>query len=714
MNISYLIRYLWKKKWFIVLPTFAAVVAAWYFSIHKSHTYTSVAELSTGFFMEANPLDDNRYPNNTVLFNNVMQTLQSNQVLDQVTYILLTHDISGTAPYRTPANQERSAELQKSYPGGKAGLLVSLNNKADSFYVLNLAKQDDRKIAELAGLYGYSPESLLSNVQIKRIEGSDFIDIIAQTDNPELSAVIANTICRTFLEFYQTRTGRASSVSLDTLKSIMDAKKQLLDNKLKLLQAADLSGANNTGLLSTLQGQLSQQRANLIQAQAALDNDNLQITASGKKGGGLANNEDIIDLRANIDNLYAKYVNGGSTDAALLDQINKLRSDYQKKLNAAGNTEAGIPMNELLKQKMTDQVQVNVANQTIKELQNQINQLSSAAQSSTSQAGLVQSLQSEVEIARQDYSNSNTLYNNALNRNIFPGNNFRQTLIASPSLSPDPSKKIKVIGLTGAGVFFVLVFLFLFMEFIDTSIKAPSFLKENVPLPLLANLQRIDMKKLTVEGIFSANGSLSQRKCGFRDQVKQLRYEVENSGKKIFIMASYYSGSGSTTLIRALASSLSLNNRKILLIDANFKHNTLSQQYNTQAFLESFDANGENNLLKEKLAGITTATEDENIAIIGCEKGSHTPEELLPEKNLFTYLNANETGYDYVFIDCAALSKGPDCKELLRYAEAVILIFAADRELNEESKKFAEFLKKKDIQVLGMVLNRINSYNMDM
>lgn len=714
MNITYLIKYLWKKKWIILLPTLAAVVAAWFFSIHESRTYTSVAELSTGY-MEINPLSDNQYPNNTVLFNNVIQTLQSNQVLDQVAYTLLLHDLPGNSLYSRLSNPERSVQLIKSYPGGKDGLMVSLNNKADSFYVLNLAKPDDRKIAELAGLYGYSPESLMKNVDIKRVEGSDFIDITVRTGNPELSAVIANSICRAFLGFYQAKKGLASTSSLDTLKNLMDAKKLILDNKLKLLQGeTDYEGLGNQGLLATLQSQLTQQRTNLIQAQASLDNDNQQIAAAQQKGGGIANNEDIIVLRTKIDNLYSQYVNGGSTDQGLLGQINRLRDEYQQRLNAVSNTASGVSMSDLLKQKMTDQTQVNVANQTIRELQDKIKELTGSVQSAASKAAMTQQLQNEIEVARQDYTSANTLYNSALNRNIFPGNNFKQSLIASPSLNPDPSKKIKILGLTGAGVFFVLVFLLLFIEFIDTSIKAPSFLKDSIPFPLLANLERIGLKKLPVEGIFSANGSLPERKYGFREQVKQLRFEVEHSGKRIFLIAGYHAGSGRTTLIRALAASLSLNKKKVLLADANFQHNSLTAQFNAATFLESFDAVGKDEILKKRLAEITTATDNENVFMIGCEKGSHTPEEILPRPNLFTFLKTEQTDYDYVLIDCAALSKGPDCKELLQYTDAVILVFAADQVMSEGDKKFVSFLKERQVQTLGMVLNRINSYSLDL
>lgn len=714
MNITYLIKYLWKKKWIILLPTLAAVIAAWFFSIHESRTYTSVAELSTGY-MEINPLSDNQYPNNTVLFNNVIQTLQSNQVLDQVSYTLLLHDLPGNSRYGRPSNPERAIQLIQSYPGGKAGLMVSLNNKADSFYVLNLARPDDRKIGELAGLYGYSPEALMNNVDIKRVEGSDFIDITVRTGNPELSAVIANSICRTFLNFYQVKKGLASATSLDTLKNLMDAKKQILDNKLKLLQGeTDYEGLGNQGLLTTLQSQLAQQRTNLIQAQASLDNDNQQITAAQQKGGGIANNEDIIVLRTKIDNLYSQYVNGGSTDQGLLRQINGLRNEYQQRLNAVGNTGSGISMGELLKQRMTDQTQVNVANQTIRELQDKIKELTGSVQSAASKAAMTQQLQNEIEVARQDFANVNTLYNNALNRNIFPGNNFRQSLVASPSLYPDPSKKIKVLGLTGAGVFFVVVFLLLFMEFIDTSIKAPSFLRNSIPLPLLANLERIKMNKPPVEDIFSANGTLPEKKHGYREQVKQLRFEVEHSGKKIFLITGYHPRSGKTTLIRALAAGLSLNKKKVLLVDANFQNNALSRQFNATAFLENFDGEGNKETLKKRLTEITTTTPDENIQMIGCEKGTQTPMEILPENNLFSFLKSNGTEYDYIFIDCAALDRGPDCKELLQYVDAVIIVFAADQPLTEEDRKFTEFLKTKNIHTLGMVLNRINSYSLDL
>jgi len=716
MSISYFLKYLWQKKWLILVPTLIAVIVAGLLARQKKLTYTSVAELSTGY-MEINPLDNSaRNFNNTVLFNNVIQTLRSNQILDQVSYNLLLHDLQDKVPFRKVEDPNRLSSILTSYPGSKEGMVSSLTQKIDSFYVLNLEKDEDRIIRQVAGMYGYSPDAILGGVQIKRIEGSDFINITYTSENPKLSSFIPNAICKTFLSFYQSTQGQASASSLDTLKRIMDTKKQLLDNKLMMLQGGDNLSANSLGMLANLQAQLTQQKGDLIAAQVALDNVNSQISAAGKPGSGLANNEDIISLRSNIDNLYARYVNGGSKDEDLLEQINRLRSDLQQKLSAVGGNTGVVSQSDLMKQKMDLEVKVTVAKQTMQDLQSKINSLTGAVQSSASKEGMIQGLQNEIDIARQEYSNATNLYNEALNRDIFPGNSFRQALIASPPLYPNPPETLKTIGFVGAGVFFLIVFLLLLIEFINPNIKSPSSLKEGISFPLLANLERINAKALPAGQTFSLNGSLPDHGKKYWEQIKQLRFEVENSGKKIFLVAGYHAGSGRTTLIRSLAASLSLNKKRVLLIDANFQNNTLTREYNAEFYLENFQLNGStiDNEKAKRIKEVVSETGDQNIQIIGCGSSDHTPREVLPERNIFDYLRASEAIYDYIFIDCASLIKGPDSKELLQYADSVILVFAADQSLVEEDDKFMDFLKRQDTHILGVVLNRVETYHMSL
>jgi len=711
MNISYLIRYLWEKKWLILIPTLLVLVLAWFFTRNLAREYTSAAVLSTGY-MDNNPFEDSRNLNSKLLFNNVIQTLKSDQVLDQVSYELLYHDLSGSTPFQKVKDQSALQEIINKYPGKKPGLLESLTHKIDSFYVLDLAINADRKIRELSDLYQYSPEALMENIQIDWIEGSDFIRVESTTSDPNLSALISNEICGRFLALYQNKQGLSSSASIETLKNLVDTKKNILDNKLKLLQDQNtLADANPDQMLSSLRSQLVQQKSDLIGANAALLNVTKLIDEAGRKGG-LADNEDIIALRNNIDQLYAKYVDGGSNDQNLLDQIAKLRAELQQKLSTLTGAAGGTSMGDLQKQKADLEIKVSVATQTINGLENNIRSLEHAAQSSAAQQGVIQGIQSEIDVARQQYIQTNNVYNEALNRNRFPGNHFMQVLHASPPIHPNPSKKISIISFAGMGIFFALIFLSLFLEFIDPSIKTPAYLRASQPFPLLANLRHTRIDQPILE-LFHTDKSLSPTTDKFRDQIKQLRFELEHTEKKIFLITGYHPSSGKTTLVESLAGSLSLNNRTVLLIDTNFHNNTLSQKYGAGPVLEKLEIDSADALALQKIRKNLVSTGDRNIELLGCGNGDYTPEEVLPQKNIFTWLQKYDTAYDYVLIDSASVSEGPDSKELLKYIDATLVVFAADQPFTEEDKKFIEFLKNTEVATLGVVLNKVHNYCLD-
>src|SRR5690606_34421369 len=153
---------------------------------------------------------------------------------------------------------------------------------------------------------------------------------------------------------------------------------------------------------------------------------------------------------------------------------------------------------------------------------------------------------------------------------------------------------------------------------------------------------------------------------------KQVRYEVEQSGKRIILVTGYQSGSGKTSVLQALARSLALNNRSVLIVDTNFHNNTLSRLYGNKGRLEKIEVpakegNASGKLIQEHIQYIDNA----KVGLIGCGSGAFTPEEILPKNNVLTYLKEHPLNFDYVLIDCAGLDKGPDSKELLNYAEAV-------------------------------------------
>jgi len=59
--------------------------------------------------------------------------------------------------------------------------------------------------------------------------------------------------------------------------------------------------------------------------------------------------------------------------------------------------------------------------------------------------------------------------------------------------------------------------------------------------------------------------------------MRNLRYQIEQSGSSTFLFTSTKPDEGKTFTLLNLAQSFKIKNKKVLLIDTNFKKNTLTQ-----------------------------------------------------------------------------------------------------------------------------------------
>src|SRR6185312_7590725 len=123
----------------------------------------------------------------------------------------------------------------------------------------------------------------------------------------------------------------------------------------------------------------------------------------------------------------------------------------------------------------------------------------------------------------------------------------------------------------------------------------------------------------------------------FRELLRKLRFEMEFSGKKIFLFTSAKPGEGKTTIIKALAYSLSLSHKKVLIIDTQFPNNTLTREFEAKPVLETFTTT-EAGFVGDDVISMATETSLPGVYVIGCEGGEYTPSEILKPGNLLEYL----------------------------------------------------------------------------
>ncbi|MCB9056814.1 MAG: hypothetical protein H6549_13250, partial [Chitinophagales bacterium] len=134
---------------------------------------------------------------------------------------------------------------------------------------------------------------------------------------------------------------------------------------------------------------------------------------------------------------------------------------------------------------------------------------------------------------------------------------------------------------------------------------------------------------------------------------------------------------------------------------------------NANPVLEKFNLNGKPFNI-ESIKPFVTKTKAEGVDIIGCEGGDYTPSEILPKNHLLNYLELLKEEYDYIFMEGAPLNIYTDTKELIKFADGLIGIFAADSNLTAADKESISFLNENKDKFLGAILNKVQEANLDL
>ena len=302
-------------------------------------------------------------------------------------------------------------------------------------------------------------------------------------------------------------------------------------------------------------------------------------------------------------------------------------------------------------------------------------------------------------------------------------NNFRQVLLGQPPLEPESSKRILIVGLAGTFVLIIAILIISLSTYLDSSLKTPVIFSKTVNLKLLSivnftNLRGKTLSELIIDpagstkSLVSADGistAENNRHNVFRESIRKLRYEVENSGKRVFLFASTKKGEGKTTLIQMLAFSLSLNKKKVLIIDTNFSNNDLTVQLKADPILETIypDKSNPLSLLDQVRAAAKNVIAD-SVYIIGSQGGDYTPSEILPRENLLHQLQALKADFDYVFLEGPPLNDFSDAKELSQYVEGVIAVFSSHHIIKQIDKQSISFFHELNGKFCGSILNMVD------
>lgn len=752
MDIAVLFRVLLNRKWILILIPLIAAVLAYIVMSFTPEEYRSKAQISTGFTINNDiALTDGGFNAREaeVKFGNLMETLKSPLMIGMLSYNLALHDITSERPFKK-VDPETLAKLKHSNDAfigdlTKKEIVEILNSKIDSLKLLTSYDEDEKLLLQLVGLYGYTYESILDNLNINRANFSDYVNIEYISHHPELSAFATNTLIEELIRYYNYMGAERSDKSLEYYEKLVVQKREELAEKsdaLKTFKATnqvlnfDAENESNVSQIAALETKAQEEERNVYRLRLAIQNLNRRLNDAGSGGGAGSTNALLIQVREKIGALSQKLRETG--DQSIQNQIDSLRT-VQINLSSASSSLSvdgqAYTRQDIVEERESLKIELAVAERSLAGIQSTLNLLKGNASGLASKEATISNLQREVDLASEEYLEAQEKYNTAKNFSQGSVNSIRPVLYGQPAVNPESTKTLVITALAWALSFTFCVVAIVFLEFVDVSIKTVPQLENLTKLPVIGSVNYIDPKNNDLSLVFSNSNDHEHQEIEiFKHLLRKLRYEIESHKKKIILVTSTKQGEGKSFLILSLAYSLSLIQKKILIIDTNFKNNSLTQILLAKPKFEKL-LEASNERYKQKLLvfpegdkfedteerkdnnykkTIISPTYLKNIDIIGSRGGDDSPAEILSGRNFKEALEELSSEYDYIFLEGASINDYSDTKELVEFSDIVLPVFSAESVIKQMDKESIAYLKRLDGKLMGTVLNKINKDDLNL
>lgn len=730
------------------------VVASYFLISEMGDRYRSTAQIATGFTTDdavklsdtpATPFDV------STNFTNVIESMNSVPVLSLVSYRLVIHDLEDKKPFRVfDDSKERDIIIDEKSLTNALGLF---KQKLQDIKTLNLFDTQDQMLFAILKGYGYDAETIKKDLRIRRLDNSDFISVDYTSENPFLSALTVNVVCQEFIRYNKTLKTDRSSESIEFLKNIVDEKKKILDQKTNALDSFrinnnvfnhDTETKNKIALITDYELNRDREANTINRLEFSIRKleGNMEIKS---KNLGKANrqetllvNERILEIRRKINELMS------SNNESSKGRLSQLRDELQletSRLDAlSANEKAEQEFREMEKERDNLKMDLQIARNNLSSIDQSLRKLRADVAGAATKKVSTTDLDREVELATTEYVNAQDKYNAAKNKSLVIGSSMRQILQGQPSYEPETSQASLIMGLSGAGGFLLALLGVMAFEFLDNSIRVATRLEKFTGINTIGTVNLLKDKDFNLREVFNDRSSNKEYEM-FSHFLRKLRYEIQSSGSKVFLITSTQVKTGKSFLIVSLSYALSLVHAKVLIIDTNFRHNSLTkallprmdsrkllkkgiidEEDDDDLMLEEQNANTheddtdeeENQLPATTTTGqrdlarnLINRTKFAGVDIIGNVGANDSPSEIMAGRDFNEMIRNLSERYDCVLMEGPALNNYSDSKELIGYADKVIPVFAADASINHHDRDSIKYFKSINGKLMGSVLNKV-------
>jgi len=712
-EIKKFIELLLRYKIVLITVPLITVMVTYYIVRNLPDVYPAQAQIATGIvdetqqmaLSEASVLQQSRIDQK---FINMVQVMNSKSMLDLVSYRLIIHDLSNK-PFREPSELLKTLNLE-----AKKHALSVFKEKLRKKEGLNLRDQDEEGLHRILGSMGYSEMGLQNDLLIYRAGTTDFIFIDFQSENPELSAFVVNTLSNEFTDYYTVLVKENQRSSVNFLKKLLQIKSDTLQSRINGLREYKIKNRilNLNEQSSQIYSQTADYELRTQQAEKDIIAIKGTIASIDKRFDPVDRrylestftdiNQKIIGSKAQMNALQDKYIQS-DFDERYRSSIDSLQKVISAQINTMSDKYTDNPLSSktaLIQRKLDLQIELDRTVYGLNSLKNQLAVMGKKFEQLVPHEAVIQSYERDIQTGSEEYQDLLSQYNKVTMEAEYPVK-LRQAQLAMPGL-PLPSKKILLVIISGilSGVFCVIILFIMF--FLDNRIRRPADLVLLTKSPVLGYLNLVGKSTLDLKGIWkNLHGTAEMRE--FKKQLRSTRFEVNrelartSDRGQVLSITSISEGEGKTLIAACIAYTYVMVNKKVLLIDGNFDNASITKNSSTKLFLEDFLHTGD-------LGGINF---NSGIMVMGNRGGDKSLLEVSDEETIMERLEQLRSHFDVILVETPPLDALNKAKEWIMFTDKTLSVFEADQTLNEIKNQHINYLTSLDGQFIGWILNKV-------
>jgi succinoglycan biosynthesis transport protein ExoP len=554
-------------------------------------------------------------------------------------------------------------------------------------------------------------DRFLSALTVSPVRNSRLVDVRFESPDAALSATVANTLARAYIEENLEFKFMSSKEASDWLGERLAEQRKRVETSEQALQQY----RERTDSLSVDEKQniVVQKLGDLNAAVTRAKTERIQKEAAYNQIRSLQNDSAALDtFPAILSNTFIQQQKGELADlqrqqAQQADKLGRRHPDMVKLGLAIQTAEARIQgeIGKVVQAMRNDYQQVLAQEQS----------LTGALEQQKRDALALNRKGIEYGALTRDAASNRQIFESLMQRTKETGisgelktSNIRiidAAEVPRAPATPNTRNNLLLALLGGATLAVALAF---FFEYVDSRIKSPEEIREHLGLPFLGMVPALFDKD--IKNPLINNGVPSHFSESFRTVRTNLVFSSADEGTRSVIITSTAPSEGKTVVATNLAVALAQAGQRVLLVDADMR------KPRVHIVFDKPQEPGLSNVLvgKVQMSEAVHFTAVPGLWVMPAGLEPPNPAELLGSKRFKEFMSGLPQHFDWVMIDTPPVMAVTDASVAAHLASGVLFVVGAEMTSRHAGQRALEQLDHARAKFLGAVLNRVdlqhNSY----